>query len=81
MKLKCKQDHWPAKSGVLGIGAKPRTKIEGLTEGKDYNGSPLAELHDWVANGGSLNTTITFLIYNDNSEWETYQLNLFEPAT
>lgn len=80
MKLKCVQDHWPAKSGVLGFGAKPKTKIEGITEGKEYSGSPLAELHDWVSTGGSLDTKNTFLIYNDDEEWETYQLDLFEPA-
>jgi hypothetical protein len=80
MKLKCKQDHWPATKGILGIGGKPRTKIEGLTEGNTYDGSPISLVNGNTTAGlGSTSTTLHFLIYNDDSQWVDYQLNLFEP--
>lgn len=81
MKLKCKQDHWPATDGVFGIGGKPRRQIEGLTLGKVYAGEPVSVVSGGDVGGyGSTNTTIEFLIYNDTKEWKSYQLNLFEPA-
>jgi len=81
MKLKCNQDHWAAETGnFLGIGNKPRTKIEGLTEGKTYDGSPIGMTSgDGNLGFGSIETEIKFLIYNDDNEWVDYQLNLFSP--
>lgn len=80
MKIKCKQDHWPASKGVLGFGAKEPEKIEGLTQGKTYDASPVSDVSgDGNLGFGSINTEVKFLIYNDNDEWDYYQLNLFEP--
>lgn len=80
MKIKCNQDHWPASKGLLGFGAKDPEKIDGLTKGKTYDGSPVSYV---IGSGniglGSVETNFQFLIYNDNDEWQKYQLNLFEP--
>jgi hypothetical protein len=66
---------------MIGFGAKPRTKIEGLTEGKEYLGTTVTKTSGSVTGGmGSIDSTSQFLIFNDNEEWETYQLDLFEPA-
>lgn len=81
MKIKCNQDHWPASNGFLGLGAKGPEKIEGLTEGKTYDASPVSMVSgDGNLGFGSISTKIYFLVYNDDQEWETYQSNLFEPA-
>lgn len=75
MKLKCKRAHIPAHNGVLGLGAKPRRSIEGLTEGKEYIGNVVGE-----ASGQYTTTDFYIIVYNDNGEWEKYALDLFEPA-
>lgn len=78
MKIKCIQDHWPASEGFLGIGAHGEEYIDGLTKGKVYDAQVLNKL----SGGGNLSVSneIKFLIFNDNDEWRTYQLNLFIPV-
>ena len=67
MKFKCKQDYLPEKKvNMIGFGAKPRTKIKGITQGVTYDGVIYP-------------THIEVVIYNDDKSWEYYQLNLFEP--
>lgn len=81
MKLKCVDDHWAATNGFLGIGAKPETKIKGLTLGKVYEGLVVTSVTgDGNIGFGSINSSYDFLIFNDDGEWESYQLNLFEPT-
>lgn len=77
MKIKCNQDYWPAKTGVLGVGVCEPEKIDGLTLGKTYDASPV--FNEGYVFLGSIDITIKFLIYDDNEEWNSYQLNLFEP--
>lgn len=82
MKLICAQDHWPAKAAnMLGFGAKPRTKIAGITQGKEYSGTPVTDTTGSIMGGiGDVSSTTQFLIFNDNKEWEHYQLDLFQPV-
>ena len=75
MKLKCISAHLPATGGIMGIGSKPIRPIDGLTLHKDYTGDAVA-----IPGYNSIDVTIYFLIYNDNNEWKTYDLNLFSPA-
>lgn len=77
MKLKCIKARTDASEGFLGIGAHGPEPIEGLTEGKTYDAQVVNEL----SGGGnmSVDNNYYFLIYNDNDEWETYDLNLFSP--
>jgi len=80
MNIKCIQDYWPETKGILGIGAKHREKINGLTKGQIYNATPVS-----ITEGegniafGTIGTTVKFLIFNDDGEWQTYQLGLFQP--
>ncbi len=77
MKIKCIKAHTDASEGFLGIGAHGEEPIEGLTLGKTYDAQVLNKL----SGGGnhSVSNNIKFLIYDDNEEWKTYSLNLFEP--
>jgi len=77
MKLKCIKARTDASNGLFGIGAHGPEPIEGLTEGKVYD----AQVLNTLSYGGnmSVSNSIEFLLYNDNSEWETYDLNLFSP--
>jgi hypothetical protein len=80
MKLKCKQDVWPATNGLLGIGAKPARAISGLTKWKEYEATPIAVVSNWTNHTSIDADDYCFLIYNDLGQWETYPLYLFEPA-
>lgn len=82
MKLKCVQDYWPAKEpNFIGFGGKPKTKIEGLTENNEYEGTPIAKVYGSIGGGsGDVYSKTHFLIFNDDGEWESYQLDLFEPV-
>lgn len=77
MKLKCVKARTDASNGIFGIGAHGPEPIEGLTEGKTYD----AQIVNELSGGGnmSVDNNYYFLIYNDNDEWETYDLNLFSP--
>lgn len=75
MKLKCVTGYEAPSNGFLGLGAHGRKPIDGLTEGKEYSGEVCP-----LASGQYTSTTVYFLIYNDNKEWETYDLNLFTPV-
>lgn len=79
MKVVCVDAYWDATNGFLGLGAKPKRPIEGLTEGKTYEGSPVT-----TVSGGSMNTSVStcieFLIFNDNEEWQTYSVDCFRPV-
>lgn len=77
MKLKCIKARTDASNGLFGIGAHGPEPIEGLTLGKTYD----AQLVNELSGGGNLSVdnNYYFLVYNDNDEWETYDLNLFSP--
>lgn len=75
MKLICVQDHWPASNGVMGIGAKPRRRIAGLTEGKTYFGNVVGE-----ASGQYTTTDFYIIVFDDNRQWTKHKMFLFEPA-
>ena len=79
MKLKCVKAHEDPSNGFLGIGAHGRRPIEGLTIGKEYEGSPIALVSNWTDMTTIDQDNYEFLIFNDNEEWETYDLNLFSP--
>jgi hypothetical protein len=81
MMFRCNQDHRPASTGFLGLGAKPRRKIEGITAGKTYEGVifPIVKGEGNIG-FGSIETEANLLIYNDYEKWEYYQLDLFSPA-
>lgn len=80
MKVRCVQDKTPASNGFLGLGAHPEQQIEGLTKGNTYTVAPVSDVSgDGNLGFGSISTEIRFLAYNDNGEWETYDVNLFEP--
>lgn len=78
MKVICVDAHWEATKGILGLGAKPRRPIPGLTEGKKYD----VEVVNIVDGGGScsVGNNVQFLIFNDNEEWETYSTDCFKPV-
>lgn len=81
MKFKCVQDHWEAEqANFLGFGAKPRRKIKGITKGTTYDGVifPIVT-GDGNVGFGSVSTKAEVLIFNDESTWEYYHLNLFSP--
>ena len=77
MKLKCVKDFTDASNGIFGIGRSDAEKIDGLTKGKTYD----TQVLNTLSYGGNMSVSndIKFLIYNDNEEWETYDLNLFSP--
>lgn len=52
-------------------------KLEGLTVGKTYDGTPI----NMPIGGGSasLRNEIELLVYDDNKEWETYSIHRFKP--
>jgi hypothetical protein len=76
MKLKCRVAYEKPSDGFLGIGAHGRKPIAGLTEGKEYE----VALASDASGQQYTSTTFYFLVYNDNGEWETYDLDLFGPA-
>lgn len=80
MKLKCKQDILSATNGIFGIGAKPRRPIKGLTKHKEYLAAPVALVSNWTNHTTVDKSNYHFLIYNDFGVWQTYDLDLFEPA-
>lgn len=77
MKLRCTQNRTPATNGILGFGAKPECAIIGITQGTVYDGNPI----NILSGGGerTVSNEVQFLIYNDQQEWEFYDINLFEP--
>jgi len=79
-KLICVDAYYDATSGFLGMGAKPKRPIEGLTEGKEYTGYPVSEVRGEGNIGfGSISTQVNFLIFNDDGEWQTYNVDCFKP--
>lgn len=78
MKVICIDAFYDATNGFLGLGAKPKRPIEGLTEGKQYT----AQVVNILSYGGnvSVSNDIQFLVWNDNEVWETYPINCFKPA-
>lgn len=81
IKLLCVDGFYNATNGFLGLGAKPKRKIEGLTEGMQYTGYPVTEVSgDGNIGFGSISTQISFLIYNDDGEWQTYNVDCFKPV-
>lgn len=80
MKLKCKVAHQEATNGLFGVGAKPRTRIDGLTLGKEYVGNLVPLVNNFSQSTTIAASDIKAMIYNDNQEWKAYSLNLFEPA-
>ena len=79
MKLKCKTGFKPATNGILGIGAKPRRPIKGLTEGNTYTGELVPAAFSVLEGTRIDESDICAMLYNDEQEWECYDLNLFEP--
>lgn len=75
MKIKCIKNMTDGCSGVFGIGISYPEVISGITLGKVYD----AEVINMVSGNGNHNST-QFMIYDDNKEWTSFDLNLFEPA-
>lgn len=78
MKIKCIKAYKDSSNGILGIGRRDRQPIKGLTQGKIYDTQVVTSV-EGSGNSISFNNYHYFLIFNDNKEWETYDLNLFEP--
>lgn len=81
MKLLCIQDSVTEREGIPLINRKDVTKrIGGLTKGKEYKVLLTTSTHGSVSNGfGSIKTDQRFLVFNDDSVWEIYDLDLFAP--
>lgn len=79
MKLVCVKDSIEETKGFF----KPKTinvKVQGLTNGKTYSGTAISVPHgDGNVGFGSINTNIYFLVFDDNGNWEQYELELFRP--
>lgn len=70
MKLKCIKN-----TRMKGIFNKRLVKLDGLTQDKKYFGFLLSD-----ACGDITHTTPYFLIYNDQREWEKYNIEYFAPV-
>lgn len=79
MKVVCRKAFKEPSKGFLGIGAHGLTHIDGLTEGQVYEAAPVAIVNNWSDQTNIEKSDYKFLIFNDNNEWATYDLNLFRP--
>lgn len=78
MKLKCVKATKKVSCGFLWKESMT-AKIEGLTEGKQYQGDAVTEVTGAYCDIEA-NSDFYFLIYNDDGEWSTYPLEFFVPA-
>lgn len=87
MKLICVNDREEVeyKTGIFSS-EKRKEKVDGITEGKTYSGELMALCNNSRWEGIDQSRTqinfedYGFLIYDDNGEWECYDLYHFKPA-
>lgn len=74
MKLKCIKDTETVLSGMLFSRTSKEEKIEGITEGKVYDGEFVA------MNINERNSFIYFFAFDDDNEWTLFNPDSFIPA-
>lgn len=80
MKLRCVRDYDDVTTGWFNKITR-QVKVPGISYGKVYDGTPVNYTGGSGNIGfGNISTSHYFMIFNDNKEWEMYDLYHFEPA-
>lgn len=80
MKLRCIRDSYKKTHGIFRKTTEIK-QIEGLTEGKIYEGLPMSIVDGSIGGGtGNVRTEIKFLIFDDLERWKLRDISLFVPV-